>query len=112
MKIPDKRVFLLKRGRLAEKCYDLFKLIVDRLNAHEDQTVIVAVNISSGNATGSSAADAKLINADIIGIIPSGNQDQLVSNVEILEDGKVKVTLGTNATAQNQFKVAVKKALP
>ena len=34
----------------------------------------------------------------------------IVANVEILSDGKVKVTLAANATAQNTFNVLVQKA--
>lgn len=75
----------------------------------EDKIVEVAVNVSAGNANGSSSADSTLVGAVPIGIIPVGNQDQYVINVEVQSDGKVKVTLKANATAQNQFKVTVQK---
>lgn len=111
MEIPNKRVWLLKKGRLAEKCYDLFKLINDRLTNNEDRFKIVFVNVSTGNANGSSAADPDLVDGEIIGWLPVGNWDQLIDNVDLGDDGKVTVTLAANATAQNQFKVSVLKAL-
>ena len=77
----------------------------------EDRLKIVAVNVSTGNANGSSAADATLVDGTIIGYFPVGNQDQITDNVELGSDGKVTVTLAANATAQNQFKVAVLKPL-
>lgn len=73
--------------------------------------VIVAVNVSTGNGTGSSAADPLLIGGTIIGIVPTGNQDQLVDEVIVEADGKVKVTLAANATAQNTFNVSVLKTV-
>lgn len=72
--------------------------------------VVVAVNVSATNSSGSSAANPALIGATVIGIVPAGNQDQFIGNVEVEADGKVKVTLAAAATAQNQFKVSVKPA--
>ena len=116
MVFPKRRVWLLKKGRLADKCYDLFKAINDRLIAVEnsdieDRLKVVAVNVSATNTNGSSAADDTLVGAEPIGFIPVGNMDQLVDKVEVGTDGKVTVTLATAATAQNLFKVTVLKAL-
>lgn len=116
MAFPERRTWLMKKGRLADKCYDLFKQFNNRVTAVEssdiqDRLKIVSVNVSATNSNGSSAADETLIDAEPIGIIPVGNQDQFVDTVEILEDGKVKVTLADAATEQNQFKVTVLKAL-
>lgn len=76
----------------------------------EDKIAVVAVNVSTGNSTGSSSAAAALVGAVPIGVVPVGNQDQLVDEVVVESDGKVKVTLAAAATAQNQFKVTVLKA--
>lgn len=117
MVFPKRRTWLLKKGRLADKCYDLFKQINDRLTNVEgkeldDRLKIVSVSVSATNSNGSSAADEELIGAEVIGYFPVGNCDQLVDKVEVLEDGKVKVTLGAAATEQNLFKVSVLKVLP
>jgi hypothetical protein len=117
MVFPKRRVWLLKKGRLADKCYDLFKQLNDRLTTVESTDIesrleIVSVNVSATNSNGSSAADPDLVDAEIIGYFPVGNCDQLVDKVEVLEDGKVKVTLGATATEQNLFKVSVLKVLP
>jgi len=117
MVFPKRRNWLLKKGRLADKCYDLFKQLNDRLTTVESSDIgsrleIVAVNISATNSNGSSAANEELIGAEIIGWFPVGNMDQLPDKVEVLEDGKVKVTLGAAATEQNLFKVSVLKVLP
>lgn len=76
----------------------------------EDKIAVVAVNVSTGNSTGSSSAAAALVDAVPIGVVPVGNQDQLVDEVVVESDGKVKVTLAAAATDQNQFKVTVLKA--
>lgn len=69
----------------------------------------VAVTVALGAATGSSAADAALVGGEILGIYPTGNQDQLVDNVVLNGDGSVTVTLAANATADNTFKVVTLK---
>lgn len=70
---------------------------------------VVIVNVSTGNANGSSSADTDLVGGEIIGIISAGNQDQLLDNVVLNGDGSVTATLADNATAQNNFKVTVLK---
>ncbi|MGB9979382.1 hypothetical protein [Methanobacterium sp.] len=117
MVFPKRRTWLLKKGRLANKCYDLFKQLNERLTVVESSDIesrlkIVAVNVSATNTNGSSAADETLVDGEIIGYLPVGNMDQLIDNIEVLEDGKVKVTLAAAATEQNLFKVSVLKVLP
>lgn len=68
---------------------------------------VVPVNVSAGNSNGASAADPELVGAVPFSIMPKGNQDQFVDNVDVEEDGKVRVTLAANATAQNQFVVGI-----
>lgn len=70
----------------------------------------VAVNVALGAGNGSSAADPDLVGGVAIGIVPAGNQDQLVDNVVVNGDGSVTVTLAANAVAINNFKIAVMKA--
>ena len=76
----------------------------------ESKIASVAVVVAVGEGIGESAAAPTLVGASVIGIVPTGNQDQLVDKVEVETDGKVKVTLAANATAQNTFSVTVLKA--
>jgi hypothetical protein len=71
---------------------------------------VVAVTVRAGNNSGSSAADADLVGGQIIGIYPTGNQDQLIDNVTLNANGSVTVTLAGNATSDNTFNVVVLKA--
>lgn len=101
-------------GGFAKGLYDKLKDLSDRMDIVEggeveDKLKTVTVNVSATNSTGSSAADPTLIEGIPIGIVPAGNQDQLVDNVEVESDGKVKVTLAAAATAQNNFNVTVQK---
>ncbi|MCP4259096.1 MAG: DUF2190 family protein [Planctomycetes bacterium] len=79
------------------------------LDQNVTNIVAVAVTVSAASATGSSSADTSLIGGTIIGILPTGNQDQFVDNVTIAGDGAVTVTLAANATADNTFNVMVQK---
>lgn len=65
----------------------------------------VDVTVAGGDTTGSSAADSELVGGVILGIYPTGNQDQFVDNVVLNADGSISVTLGAAATADNTFKV-------
>lgn len=69
----------------------------------------VAVTVSAGNTSGSSSTDSTLVGGEIIGIYPTGNQDQLVDDVALNTDGSVTVTLAAAATNNNTFKVVVLK---
>ena len=69
----------------------------------------IAVTVTTGQASGSSAADPDLVDGDILGIYSTGNQDQYVDNVVLNGDGSVTVTLAAAATADNAFKVVVLK---
>lgn len=71
--------------------------------------IAVAITVAAAAATGSSAADPLLVGGEILGIYPTGNQDQFVDNVVLNGDGSVTVTLAANATANNTFKVVVLK---
>lgn len=70
---------------------------------------VVAVTVSAGNTAGSSSADSELVNGQIIGIYPTGNQDQLIDNVVLNANGSVTVTLAAAATGNNTFNVIVLK---
>jgi len=70
---------------------------------------VVAVTVAAAATSGSSAADTELVGGEIVGIYPTGNQDQLVDNVVVGADGSVTVTLAAAATADNTFNVVVLK---
>jgi len=59
---------------------------------------------------GSSDEDEELIGGTIIGVYSVTNQDQLVDNVELDENGAVNIRLAAGATAANYFKVEVLKS--
>jgi len=69
----------------------------------------VSVTVATGATSGSSAADSDLVNGEIFGFMPAGNQDQFVDNVVLNADGSVTVTLAAAATADNVFKIVVLK---
>jgi hypothetical protein len=70
----------------------------------------VAITVLAAAATGTNTADVELIGGKIVGIVPTGNQDQFVDNVELSAAGLVTVTLAANATADNTFNVVVARA--
>jgi hypothetical protein len=109
LKYPLTKAFL-RAGRVVPSILGAILTDLDaRLTAVEDKFKLVAVNISTGNGNGSSAADTTLVGGTPVSCIATGNNDQIVDNVEVLSDGKVKVTLAANATAQNTFNVLVQK---
>jgi len=59
---------------------------------------------------GSSEEDEELIGGTIIGVYSVTNQDQLIDNVELDENGAVNIRLAAGATAANYFKVEVLKS--
>lgn len=65
----------------------------------------ISVTVAAAATSGSSAADTTQIKARILGILPTGNQDQLVDNVVVNGDGSITVTLAAAATADNTFSV-------
>ena len=69
----------------------------------------VAITVAAATTSGSSAADSTLVGGEIVGIYPTGNQDQFVDNVVLNADGSITVTLAAAATAANTFKVFVLK---
>lgn len=85
-------------------------------NAHvvASKTAItsVTVNVSAGQSSGAASASTALIGGTILGIRPSGNQDQHVDNVTLNGSGVVTVTLAANATAQNNFVVTILRTRP
>jgi len=85
-------------------------LIVQQLVVGDLQFKLVAVTVSAAAASGVSAADPDLVGGSIMGIVPSGNQDQFVDNVTVSATGVVTVTLAANATANNTFNVTVWRA--
>lgn len=109
VKASPKLIYNLIRAEIVLIRADIKTLKTEQA-AEQKPIAIVAVNVSATNTNGSSAADSTLVGASVVGIVPAGNQDQLVDNVEVEADGKIKVTLAAAATAQNQFKVSVLKA--
>lgn len=110
LKNTMKQTFL-RAGRVVPlRLWGILTDLDARLSKEEDKFKLVAVSVSTGNGNGSSAADSTLVGGTPVSCISAGNQDQLVDNVEVLADGKVKVTLAANATAQNTFNVLVQKA--
>jgi len=71
---------------------------------------VVEVTVAAGNTSGSSAADSDLVDGEIFGVYPTGNQDQFIDNVQLNADGSVTITLAAAATDDNTFKVLVVKA--
>lgn len=69
----------------------------------------VAITVSTGGATGASAADPDLVGGKVVGVANDTNQDQFIDNIALGGDGAVTVTLAANATGDNKFKVAVQK---
>ena len=86
------------------------QLTVRQLAVEERQFKQVAITVSAAAATGSSADDDDLIGGQILGIVPTGNQDQFVDNISIDGNGAVTVTLAANATGNNTFLVNVWRA--
>lgn len=62
-----------------------------------------AVTVLAGAPTGTVTV---VVGSTILGIYPSGNQDQFVDNVAI-SGTTLTVTLAANATANNTFNVTV-----
>lgn len=77
----------------------------------ENRIKAVTVNVAVGQTSGASAADPDCVGGKVVGVVPAGNQDQFIDNVAIGEDGAVTVTLAAAATAENNFKVNVEKAI-
>jgi len=85
-------------------------LIVQQLVVGDLQYKLVAVTVSAAASSGQSAADPDLVGGTIMGIVPTGNQDQFVDDVTLAVDGKVAVVLAVAATADNTFNVTVWRA--
>ena len=87
---------------------DKEKFVVKQLIVEDLQFKLVAVSVTAAASSGASAADPELVNGTIMGIVPSGNQDQFVDNVAVTAaSGVVTVTLAAAATADNTFNVTV-----
>lgn len=86
---------------------DRERFIVKQLIVEQLQFKLVAITVSAASASGVSSADPELVAGTIMGIVPDGNQDQFVDSVTISATGVVTVTLGANATADNDFNVTV-----
>ncbi len=83
------------------------RLIVKQIVIDDLPFKLVAITVSAASSSGVSAADPDLVGGVIVGIVPSGNQDQFVDDVTVSATGVVTVTLAANATADNDFNVAV-----
>ena len=71
---------------------------------------VIGVTVAAAATSGSAADDSTLIDGVILGIYPTGNQDQLIDNVTLSANGGVTVTLAAAATAANTFNVVILKA--
>lgn len=83
------------------------RLVVKQIVMEDLPLKLVAITVNAAAASGVSSADADLVGGVIVGIVPTGNQDQFVDNVTVSATGVVTVTLAANATANNTFNVAV-----
>lgn len=83
------------------------RLVVKQLVLDDLPFKLVAITVTAASASGVSAADPDLVGGTIVGIVPTGNQDQFVDDVTVSATGVVTVTLAANATANNTFNVAV-----
>ena len=83
------------------------RLVVKQIVMEDLPLKLVAITVSAAASSGVSAADADLVGGVIVGIVPAGNQDQFVDDVTVSATGVITVTLGANATADNDFNVAV-----
>lgn len=77
------------------------KYVVGAIAPTNLKTVAVTVNAAATSGTATVKAGAK-----ILGILPSGNQDQFVDNVA-LSGTTLTVTLAAAAAANNTFNVTV-----
>lgn len=77
------------------------KLVGARIDGK--QFVTKAVTVAPAATTGTATVVA---GSRVLGIVPAGNQDQLVDNVAI-SGTTLTVTLAAAATAANQFNVTV-----
>ena len=71
--------------------------------------VTLSVTVVQTATTGESVVDATIEAGEIIGYYPTGNQDQIVTKVEITGDFKAKITLANQATTDNTFNVIILK---
>jgi hypothetical protein len=94
---------------MADEYVSTSKIADNAVNQDKLSYVVLAVTVASTATSGESSADATIAGGQILGIYPTGNQDQFVTNVEITEDFKAKVTLGSAATASNTFNVIILK---
>ena len=69
----------------------------------------VPITVVAGATSGSSPADASLVDGEILGYYPTGNQDQFVDSIALGADGSVTITLAAAATANNTFNVIILK---
>jgi hypothetical protein len=86
----------------AREQFTVKQLIVEDL-----QFKTVAITVAAAATTGVSAADPDLVAGTIMGIVPTGNQDQFVDDIAVGATGVVTVTLAAAATADNTFNVTV-----
>ncbi len=109
LKHQFKRVFKARKV-IPKYLWDILKDLDERIENNSSSEIIsTEVNISTGNASGSSTPNDELIGANVIGIVPNGNQDQFIKEIIIGEDGKVTVTLNDNAISQNKFIIFLAK---
>lgn len=86
----------------SEKGFKGAKLVGAKLDSSANISV-VSVSVSAGQPSGTATVVA---GSTVLGIYPTGNQDQFVDNVAI-SSTTLTVTLAANATATNTFKIPV-----
>jgi hypothetical protein len=96
-------------GKIGSDAVTNEKIINQAINQDKLSYTVIPVTVAPMGTSGESIADPTIENGVIIGCYPIGNQDQFVTNVEITEDFKAKVTLGSAATTPNIFNVVILK---
>lgn len=90
-------------GKLGNGSVATAKIADDAITAGKLGFKAVVVTVALEATTGSSAADATLVDGALLGILPTGNQDQIVDDVDLNADGSITITLAAAATAENTF---------
>jgi hypothetical protein len=94
------------RARIAGAWQTLLTAIANGVKQTQLDYAVIAVTVLAAATTGTGTVVA---NAIVLGIYPTGNQDQFVDNVAIAGT-TLTVTLAAAATANNTFNVVVLNA--
>lgn len=95
--------------KIKDAAVDSSNLADDAATKAKVNYVTLPVIVAPMATTGESDPDGTIVNGEILGYYPTGNQDAFVTNVEITADAKAKITLASAATAPNTFNVVILK---